>query len=131
MEPEDVVHVLRRFRDALTPDGLLLDLQVIRPSPVVEVDGEDLCEIDGSALVATAEPAADQVDAMVAASLLVEEAREDHDVRKHYVSVAELVSDFEDSRRNLPVEWIPRLRIMERPCAVRERCRTRKLRTTG
>ena len=49
------MHVLRRFREALRPGGLILDLQVIRPNPLVEVDGEDICEIDGSPLFATAE----------------------------------------------------------------------------
>lgn len=131
MEPEDVVHVLRRFREALRPGGLILDLQVIRPNPLVEVDGEDICEIDGSPLFATADPAAAEIDATVEAGLLAEEARDDHDVRKHYDSGAELVSDFEDSRRDLPDEWIPRLLALERPCAVRERCRTRRLRRTG
>jgi hypothetical protein len=128
MEPEDVVHVLRRFRDALVPGGLMLDLQVIRPQPVVEVDGADACEIDGSALLATAESAAGEIDAMVASGLFVEEARDDHDVRKHYDSGAELVEDFEDSPRDLPAEWIPRLRELEQACAVRERCQTRRLR---
>jgi hypothetical protein len=128
MEPEDVVHVLRRFRDVLAPGGLMLDLQVIRPQPVVEVDGEDLCEIDGDALFATAEPAAAEIDAMVAAGLLVEEARDDHDVKTHFDSGTELVEDFEDSRRDISADWIPRLRRLEAPCAVRERCRLRRLR---
>jgi len=128
MEPEDVGHVLRRFRDALAPDGLILDLQVIRPKPIVEVDGEVVCEIDGGPLFATADPAAAAVDAMVAAGLLVEEAVDDHDVRKHYSSGAELVGDFEDSRRDLPAAWIPRLVELNKPCGVRERCRTRRLR---
>ena len=123
------MHVLRRFRDVLARSGLVLDLQVIRPNPVVEVDGADVCEIDGSPLFATADPAAAAIDAMVEAGLLVEEAREDHDVRKHYVSGAELVGDFEDSRRDLPAEWIPHLLELETPCAVRERCRSRRLRT--
>lgn len=131
MEPEDVVHVLRRFRDVLRPDGLILDLQVIRPNPLVEADRQDTCEIDGSPLFATADPAAAEIDAMVAAGLLVDEARDDHDVRKHYGSGAELVNDFEDSRRDLPAEWIPRLLAMDGPCAVRERCRTRRLRSAG
>jgi hypothetical protein len=129
MEPEDVVHVLRRFRDVLAPRGLILDLQVIRPNPVVEAAGEDVCEIDGSPLFATADPAAAEVDAMVAAGLLVEEARDDHDVRKHYLTGAELVVDFESSRRNLPADWIPRLLELETPCAVRD-CRARRLRMT-
>jgi hypothetical protein len=102
MEPEDVMHVLRRFREVLSPGGLILDLQVIRPNPVVEAGAEDVCEIDGSPLFATADPAAAEVDAKIAAGLLVEEARDDHDVRKHYLTGAELVSDFESSRRNLP-----------------------------
>jgi hypothetical protein len=60
--------------------------------------------------------------------LLFEQARDDHDVRKHYASGVELANDFEDSRRDLPAEWIPRLLEVETPCAVRERCRTRRLR---
>ena len=109
----------------------MLDLQVIRPNPVVEYGGKDLCEVEGSELFATAEPAAAEVDAMVAAGLLVEEARDDHDVRKHYASGAELVADFEGSIRDLPADWIPRLQVLEGRCAVRERCRTRRLRATG
>jgi len=112
----------------LAPGGLILDLQVIRPNPVVEVDGADVCGIDGSPLFATADPAAAAIDAMVEAGMLVEEARDDHDVRKHYASGVELVNDFEDSRRDLPAEWIPRLLKVETPCAVRERCCTRSLR---
>ena len=125
------MHVLRRFRDVLAPGGLMLDLQVIRPNPVVEYGGKDFCEVEGSELFATAEPAAAEVDAMVAAGLLVEEARDDDDVRKHYASGAELVTDFEDSRRNLPAEWIPRLSRLQEPCALRERCRLRRLRKSS
>ena len=112
----------------MAPGGLILDLQVIRPNPVVEVDGADVCGIDASPLFATADPAAAAIDAMVEAGMLVEEARDDHDVRKHYASGVELVNDFEDSRRDLPAEWIPRLLKVETPCAVRERCCTRSLR---
>jgi hypothetical protein len=131
MEPEDVGHVLSRFRDALAPDGLMLDLQVVRPNPVVEVAGEVACEIEGGPLFATADPAAGAVDAMVESGLLAEEATDDHDVRKHYASGEELVEDFETSRRDLPASWIPRLARMSGPCAVRERCRTRRLRRIG
>jgi hypothetical protein len=129
MEPEDVGHVLRRFQAALVPRGLMLDLQVIRPHPVVEIDGKAVCEIDGSPLFATADPAAAAVDGMVEAGFLGEEAVDDHDVLKHYSSGAELVDDFEDSPRNLPAEWVPRLRAIARECVVRERCRTRRLRS--
>jgi hypothetical protein len=131
MDSEDVVHVLRRFREALAPHGLMLDLQVIRPHPVVETGGDAVCEIDGSALFRTADGAVEQVDAMVEAGLLSEEAVDDHDVLKHYSSGTELVDDFADSPRNLPREWIPRLAAADRDYVVRERCRTRRLRFTG
>jgi hypothetical protein len=104
---------------------------VIRPNPVVEIGGADACDIEGSSLFETADPAAAAVDAMIAAGSLVEEACDDHDVRKQYASGAELVSDFEDSRRDLPADWISRLLEMETSCAVRERCRLRRLRATG
>jgi hypothetical protein len=34
------VHVLRNMVEAVEPGGLVLDLQVIRPDPTVEVDGQ-------------------------------------------------------------------------------------------
>jgi hypothetical protein len=131
MESEDVVHVLRRFREALVPQGLMLDLQVIRPHPVVETGGRVVCDIDGSALFRTADGAAERVDATIEAGLLDEEAADDHDVLKHYSLGAELVDDFADSPRDLPSDWIPRLAATDREYVVRERCRTRRLRSTG
>src|SRR5712691_50165 len=101
MEPEDVVHVLRRFREALVPDGIVLDLQVIRPNPLVESDGRLLCEVDGSPLFVGADAAHAAVDLLVAERLLVEEAVDDHDVLKHYESGAALVEDFEPKKRKL------------------------------
>jgi hypothetical protein len=128
VEPEDVVHVLRRLREALVPEGIVLDLQVIRPHPVVEVDGSVLCEIDGSSLFVGADAARAAVDLLVAERLLEEEAVDDHDVRKHYVNGAALVDAFETSDRKIAGEAIPRLQGIERECVVRERCRVRRLR---
>ena len=106
------MHVLRRFRAALVPDGIVLDLQVIRPNPRAEVDGRVLCEIDGSPLFAGADAARAAVDLLVAERLLVEEAVDDHDVLKHYRDDAEL-------------------RAFAEPCVTRERCRLRRLRRAG
>ena len=131
MEPEDVVHVLRRLREALVPEGFVLDLQVVRPHPLVEVDGTVLCEIDGTSLFVGADAAQAAVDLLVAERLLEHEAVDDHDVRKHYVNGAALVDDFETSDRKIPAETIPRLRGFERECVVRERCRVRRLRRVG
>src|SRR5919197_84929 len=103
---------------AVTPGGLVLDLQVIRPEPRVEVDGRVICEIDGQPLFRLADAAAAAVDAAIAAGRLVDEAVDDHDVRKHYRTGADLVEDFAGKERKLPHDAIPRLRALERPCIV-------------
>src|ERR671936_1655122 len=121
MEREDFVHVLRRFHELLGAGGVMLDLQVIRPDPVVEVGGTVVCEIDGEPLLAAADAAAAEVDALVASGLLAEEAVDDHDVCKHYGTGAELVEDFAGKQRKIPEDAIPLLVRIERECVVRER----------
>jgi hypothetical protein len=122
------VHVLRKMITAVRPGGLILDLQVIRPDPVVEIGDEALCEIDGEPLFEFADAATAAVDASIATGRLVEEAVDDHDVRKHYPDGADLIEDFAGKKRQLPTHALPRLRTIKRPCAVRERCRLRLLR---
>jgi hypothetical protein len=124
------VDVLRNMVEAVRPGGLVLDLQVIRPNPVVESGGESLCEIDGEPLLQRADAAADAVDDFVAQGRLVETARDDHEVRTHFTDGDELVDHFNEGIRNLPPEAVPRLRAHARPCAVRERCRLRRLLVT-
>lgn len=122
------MHVLRRFREALVPDGIVLDLQVIRPHPRVEADGRVLCEIDGSPRFVGADAARAAVNLLVEERLLAEEAVSDHDVLKHYDTGAALVDDFAPKKRKLPDEMIPVLKALTGECAVRERCRLRRLR---
>jgi len=129
VEPEDVVHVLRNMVTAVKPGGLVLDLQVIRPDPRVELNGRVVCEIDGQPLFRLADAAAEAVDAAVADGRLREEAVDDHDVRKHYRTGADLVDDFSGKERKLPAEAVPTVRALRRPCVVRERCRLRRLAT--
>jgi hypothetical protein len=130
VQPEDVVHVLRNMVDAVRPGGLVLDLQVIRPNPVVEADGERLCEIDGEPLLKRADAATAAVDDYVASGLLAEEAIDDHEVRTHFADGPELVDHFDQGIRNLPPNALPGLRALTRPCAIREPCRIRRLRVT-
>jgi hypothetical protein len=127
VEPGDVVHVLRNMVEAVKPGGLVLDLQVIRPNPIVEVDGQAVCEIDGEPLFRSADAATDAVEALVSTRQLVEQAVDDHDVRKHYDNGAQLVDDFADKQRALPDRALPQLRRLAQPCVVRERCRLRRL----
>ena len=131
MEAEDVVHVLRNMVEAVKPGGTVLDLQVIRPNPRVEVDGRVLCEVDGEPLFRTADAATAAVEELVARGRLVEQAVDDHDVRKHYPDGADLVADFAGKERRLPDRALPSLRALAQPCTVRERCRLRRLANRG
>ena len=124
------MHVLRNMISSVKPGGLALDLQVIRPNPRVEVDGQLVCEIDGQPLFRLADAAAAAVDAAVDDGRLREEAVDDHDVRKHYRTGADLVDDFAGKERKLPADAVPTVRAVTHPCVVRERCRLRRLRIT-
>jgi hypothetical protein len=128
VDPEDVVNVLGRMLEALPPGGIVLDLQVIRPNPQVELDGRVVAEIDGEPLFEWADAATAAVDARIEAGDLAEEAVDDHDVRKHYSDGAELVDDVAASKRRLPEAAVPVVRAIEEPLVVRERCRLRRLR---
>jgi hypothetical protein len=122
------VHVLSNMISSVKPGGFVLDLQVIRPNPRVEVDGRVLCEIDGQPLFRLADAATAAVDAAIADGRVLEEAVDDHDVRKHYRSGADLVADFAGKQRKLPADAVPTVRAVMRPCVVCERCRLRRLR---
>jgi hypothetical protein len=122
------VYVLGRMLEALEPGGVVLDLQVIRPDPRVELDGRVVCEIDGEPLFRWADAATAAVDARIEAGDLVEEAVDDHDVQKHYPDGATLVDAVASSKRRLPEAAVPMVRAIGRPLVVRERCRLRRLR---
>lgn len=113
--------------DAVKPGGVVLDLQVIRPNPTIEVNGQVVVEIDGEWLLRSADTAAAAIDALVESGTLVEEQVDDHDVRKHYANGSELVDDFAGKQRRIPERAIPSLRALATPCVVRERCRLRLL----
>jgi hypothetical protein len=121
------VHVLSNMVDAVKLGGVVLDLQVIRPNPLVEVDSRALCEIDGEPLFRLADDAAAAVDAFIAADRLLEQKVDDHDVLKHFPNGADLVADFADKERQISDEWVPLLLTVAGPCVTRERCRLRQL----
>jgi hypothetical protein len=121
------VHVLRNMVSAVRPGGIVLDLQVIRPNPQVEVDGRRFSEIDGEPLFRKAEAATAAVDALVDRGRLVEQVVDDHDVLKHYRTGADLVADFAGKDRRLLGDAASSLQAVTRLCVVRERCRLRRL----
>jgi hypothetical protein len=76
--------------------------RMIRSHPFVELDGEVVARIDGEPLFAWADAATAAVDARIAAGDLIEEAVDDHDVRKHHSDGADLVEDVGSSKRRFP-----------------------------
>lgn len=128
MQRDDVVHAVRRFREALAPGGTILDLQVVAPGPVVEVDGEVVCRLEGGSLLERAAAAAAVIDEEIARGLLREEAVDDHDVLRHFSTGASLIEHFQARVRSVPASALPVLEASARPYVVREACRSRRLR---
>ena len=122
------MHVLRRFREAVVRDGILLDLQVIRPHPRVETEGRLVYVADGSPLFEGADAARAAVDLLIDERLLVEEAADDHDVLKHHVNGANLVEEWPAKKLQPSPETVSMLKAIASECVVRERCRLRRLR---
>jgi hypothetical protein len=87
--------------DSVRPGGVVLDLQVIRPNPIVETRTERLSRVDGRPLFRLADAATAAVNQAIRAGLLTEEASDDHDVRKHYPAGADVVADFADKKRRI------------------------------
>jgi hypothetical protein len=122
------VNALSQMIEAAVPRGLILDLQVIRPDPYVELHGEVIARIDGEPLFAWADAATAAVEARIGSGDLVEEAVDDHYVRTHYSDGVELVEDVASSKRRFPDEVIPIVAAIAQPLVVRELCRLRRLR---
>ena len=119
--------VLDNMVTTVRPGGVVLDLQVVRPNPLIETEGRIVGEIAGEALFRWADAAVVAIDALVGSGRLVDEATDDHDVRKHYANGPELISDFAGKERRLPEHALPELEASDGPCLVRERCRLRRL----
>ena len=95
------MNALSRMIAAVRPGGLILDLQVIRPNPKVELGGRVVGAIDGDPLFRWADAATAAVDARIEAGVLVEEAVDDHEVCKHFSDGAELVEDVAEAGHNV------------------------------
>ena len=122
------MNVLGKMVEAVKPGGVVLDLQVIRPKPRVESEGQVVCEYVANELFGTADAAAAAVDALIAKERLVEEAVDDHDVLQHFDDGVDLLAELADPERSLPAGAIPILRSLRRPCNRRDHCRLRRLR---
>jgi hypothetical protein len=122
------VDALSQMIEATRPGGQILDLQVIRPDPVIELDGHPIAHIDGEPLFLWADAAVAAIDERISLGELVQEAFDDHDIREYYADGRELAGRFVTSKRRLSDEALRVIQPIVQPLAVRERCRTRLLR---
>jgi len=122
------VHVLGNMIEGVRPGGEILDLQVVRPNPLIEVGERSVCEVVGEPLLLQADAATAAIDAEIRRRRLVEEAVDDHDVRTHFANGREVIDDFADKELRLPEAAIPELRAITEPCVRRDHCRLRRLR---
>jgi hypothetical protein len=129
MEPEGVVDVLRRLLRSLVPDGLVVDLLSVPPPERVEVNGELIGELDGSAFFPRALAAAAGLDALAAEGVLVHEHEERFPIFVRYPSGGDLVEDV--ARREytrMPASLGRRVRAIAGPCEIRDNCLVRRFR---
>ena len=103
------MHVLGQMVEAVKPGGLVLDLQVIRPNPIVEVDGPRRLRDRRRAALPQRRRRDRRRRRARRTGRLIEQAVDDHDVRKHYDNGADLVDAFATKRRKLPHDELPAL----------------------
>jgi hypothetical protein len=132
MEPEGVVDVLRKLLSSLVPGGFVVDLLSVPPPERVEVEGEVVGELDGSAFFPRALEAAAGLDALAAEGVLVHEHEERFPVYVRYPSGTDLADDV--GRREytrMPPALGRRVRAIAGPCAIRDNCLVRRFRKLG
>ena len=129
MEPEGVVNVLRRLMTALVPGGLVVDLLSVPPPERVEVGGELLGELDGSAFFPRALAAAGGLDALAVEGVLVHEHEERFPIFVRYPTGADLVEDVAQREyTRMPAALGRRVRAIAGPCEIRDNCLVRRFR---
>lgn len=126
MEPEDVVHVLRRLLRSLVPGGRVVDLTSVPPDGVVQADGAVVGALDESAFFPRALASAAALDDLVAAGVLAEDGEERLPVLIDYPSGADAVADVaERSYGRMPAELAARVAQIAGPVQIVESSRVR------
>jgi hypothetical protein len=129
MEPEGVVDVLRQLLRSLVVGGLVVDLLSVPPPERVEVDGELIGELDGSAFFPRALAAASGLDALAAEGVLVLEHEERFPIFVRYPTGADLADDVSlREYTRMPAALGGRVRAIEGPCEIRDNCLVRRFR---
>ncbi len=121
MEPEGVVHVLRRLLRSLIPGGRVVDLASEPPNGTVEAGGVVLGELDESAFFPRALSCAAALDGLADEGSLVRESEERFPVSIRYPSGTDAVVDVAGrSYGRMPGALVARVRMVDGPVTIRE-----------
>jgi hypothetical protein len=132
MEPEGVVDVLRELLRSLVPGGVVVDLLSVPPPERVEVAGEVVGELDGSAFFPRALAAAGGLDELVVEGLLAHEHEERFPIFVRYPTGADLVADVAERQyTRMPAALGDKVRAIRGPCELRDNCLVRRFRKLG
>jgi hypothetical protein len=123
------VNALQNVIGAVVPGGTVLDLQTVRPPPRVEAEGRLVCELDAAAFYERADANDRVLLAELDGGVLLLEAEERFDVFQRWPSGAALMAALDLPRsRKLPASMRPAVEAITGECAIREACRTRRIR---
>lgn len=123
------MRVLRHARRLARPGGLFLDLTSIPPAAAIEHDGAVLGRLDQGAFLARAAVTEAAVDRFVGDGLLVEEARCEVDVLKHFDTGGDMLEDTAGrAYSHVPPELTPTVGAIMDPVVERSHCLLRRLR---
>jgi hypothetical protein len=123
MEPEGVVHVLRRLLSALAPGGQVVDLTMSPPDEVVESAREILGRLDGSLFFPRALAAGAGLDVLTDEGLLTLVREEPVTVIVRYPNGNDVLEDIADRRyTRMPTALADRLAAVETECLLYSNC---------
>jgi hypothetical protein len=129
MDPEGVVDVLRKLLRSLVVGGFVVDLLSVPPPERVEVDGEVVGELDGSAFFPRALTAAAGLDVLAAEGVLLYEHEERFPIFVRYPTGADLVEDVAQREyTRMPAALARRVRAIAGACEIRDNCLVRRFR---
>lgn len=132
MEPEDVVHVLRRLLPCLVRGGRVVDLTSVPPDGVVHAEGAVVGCLDESAFFPRALAAAAALDDLVDAGVLSADSEERVTVLIDYPTGADAVADVaERSYGRMPANVAARVAAIRAPVQIRETSLVRGLTLLG
>jgi len=129
MEPEGVVHVLRRLLTGLARDGVVVDLNDALEREEMVVDGEVIGKLDRRAFVPRAEAASAGLEVLVADGSLVPVHEEQVPILVRYPTGPEAIADVARATyTRMPPELAQRLEHVEREVVRRALSRVRTFR---